>query len=152
MPSLIYHQNDANLQVYGDPVSTTNPVPVQTSGPFPVGATAITAASGNVAAAAAVATLPGVANKTTYITGFTITGGGATAAALVLATLVGCVSGTLTFVYGAVAGAALASQALVVSFDTPIPASAVNTAIVLTLPSLGAGNTNAAVTARGFQL
>jgi hypothetical protein len=31
-------------------------------------------------------------------------------------------------------------------------ASAVNTAIVLTLPSLGAGNTNAAVVAYGYQL
>jgi hypothetical protein len=38
-----------------------------------------------------------------------------------------------------------------VNFNPPIPAASVNTAIVVTLPSLGAGNTNAAVVTHGFQ-
>jgi hypothetical protein len=37
-----------------------------------------------------------------------------------------------------------------VPLPIPVPATAVNTAIVVTVPSLGAGNTNAAVTAFGF--
>lgn len=113
---------------------------------------AITAASGNVAAGAAVATLAAVAGRTTYITGFEITSSGATAALVVNPTITGTVTGTLTYVYAAVAGVTLINQPLVVTFNPPIPASAINTAIVVTLPSLGAGNTNAAVVAHGFQL
>lgn len=118
---------------------------------IPNGATAVTSSSGNVAAASAVATLPGVAGKTTYITGFEITGGGATAASLVVATLAGIISGTASYVVAVPVGATLGITPLSVQFSQPIPASAANTAIVLTLPSLGAGNTNAAVVAHGFQ-
>lgn len=118
---------------------------------YPPGSTPVTSSSGNVANAAAVATLPGVAGKTTYITGFSVTGGGATAASLVLATLAGLISGTATYVLGVVAGAAAANPAFSVQFSRPIPASAANTAVVLTVPALGAGNTNSAVVAHGFQ-
>lgn len=111
----------------------------------------ITASSGNVANASAVATLAGAAGKTTYITGFEITAGGATAGALVLATVTGLINGTATYVYAVATGAATGSPPLIVEFPAPIPASAVNTAIVVTLPALGAGNTNAAVVAHGFQ-
>lgn len=111
----------------------------------------ITASSGNVANASAVATLAGAAGKTTYITGFEITAGGATAGALVLATITGLINGTATYVYAVATGAATGSPPLIVEFSAPIPASAVNTAIVVTLPALGAGNTNAAVVAHGFQ-
>ena len=119
---------------------------------YPAGATPVTASSGNVANAAAVATLPAVAAKTTYITGFEITGGGATAAALVLATLAGLISGAATYVVGVVAGATASNPSIIIQFTSAIPGSAVNTAIVLTLPALGAGNTNAAVVAHGFQI
>lgn len=118
----------------------------------PASATAITAASGNVAAASAVATLAGVASKTTYITGFQITAGGATGAALVTATVTGVITGTLSYTFAAPAGATLGATPLVIDFPVPVPASAVNTAIVVTLPSLGTGNTNATVVATGFQL
>ncbi|RUV16965.1 MULTISPECIES: hypothetical protein [unclassified Mesorhizobium] len=127
-----------------------NPLPIAGSA-LPVGATAVTASSGNVANGAAVATLPGVVGQTTYITGFEITAGGATAAALVAATLSGIVGGTATYIFAAPAGVAVGAAPLVVQFAQPIPASAANTAIVLTLPALGAGNTNAAVVAHGFQ-
>lgn len=119
---------------------------------YPVGATPITSSSGNVANASAVATLAAAAGKTTYITALQITSGGSTAAALVLATLVGLLGGTATYVYATVAGATAKNPDLIIVFDIPLPASAVNTAIVLTLPALGAGNTNAAVSAQGFQL
>lgn len=119
---------------------------------YPVGATPLTASSGNVAAASAVATLAKAAAKTTYITGFEITAGGATGAALVTATVVGTITGTLSYTYAAPAGVTLGAVPLIVQFSTPIPASAVNTDIVVTLPSLGTGNTNATVVAHGYRL
>lgn len=118
----------------------------------PLEATPIIGVSGNVAAAAAVGTLAAAVGKRTFISGFSINSAGATAAAVVNATLAGLLGGTMTFPYVAVAGVTLKNADLVVTFYPPLPASADNTAIVLTLPSLGAGNTNAAVNAWGFQL
>lgn len=111
----------------------------------------ISAASGNVANASAVATLAAVAGKTTYISGLTITAGGATAGALVSATVAGLSGGTATYTIGAPTGVTVAATPMVLQFNPPLPASAVNTAIVVTLPALGAGNTNAAVSAWGYQ-
>lgn len=133
------------------------PSPVAVS-PYPfnpttaTSATPITAASGNVAAATATATLAGTPGKTTYICGFAITSTGSTAAAVVSPTVTGTITGTLTFTYASVAGATLANQSLIVPFNPCVPASAVNTGIAVALPSLGAGNTNATVNAWGFQL
>jgi hypothetical protein len=111
----------------------------------------VTSSSGNVANAAAVATLAGAAGLTTYISGFRCDGGGATAAALVSPTVAGTLGGTMTFTFGAVAGAALPDTAIQINFTTPIPASAPNTAIVVTLPALGAGNLKAACSAWGYR-
>lgn len=119
---------------------------------YPVGATPVTASSGNVAAASAVATLAGVSGKTTYITGFRCGGGGATAASLVNITVAGVISGTQTYTMGPVAGATLISAPVERRWEPGIPASAANTAIVVTMPSLGAGNTNASCNAEGYQL
>lgn len=113
--------------------------------------TIITASSGNVANASAAATLGAVAGKTTYMTGFEITSGGATAAAIVSPTVTGISGGTATYTYGCVAGATVANSSLQVTFYPPLIASAANTAIVVTLPALGAGNTNATVVAHGYQ-
>lgn len=120
--------------------------------PYPVGSTPITASSGNQAAGAAVATLAKVSAKTTYITGFEITSSGATVGLVVNPTVVGVVTGTMTYVYAAMAGALLINTPLVVTFNPPIPSSTVNTDIVVTLPSLGIGNTNACVVAHGYLL
>lgn len=120
--------------------------------PYPYGATPITAASGNVANASAVATLAASATKTTYITGFTISSSGATVGSVVSVTVVGTVSTTLTYTYAAPAGVLTMGTPLVVPFPVAIPGSAVNTAVVVTLPALGGGNTNATVVAHGYQL
>ncbi len=120
---------------------------------LPAGSTVVTASSGNVANAAAAASLPAPgAAVLNYATGFVITAGGATAGSLVLATLAGVLGGTMTFAIAIPAGATLGAQPLVVSFPTPIPASALNTAITLTLPAAGVGNTNAAVVLTGFKV
>ena len=107
-------------------------------------------ASGSVANAAATATLTGTATTTVYITGFTCTPGGATAAALVSVTVTGTLGGTMTYTVGAPAGAAVAGYPLVVTFSPAYPAAAINTAIAVSMPALGAGNTNAACVATGF--
>lgn len=122
-------------------------------------ATPVANSSGNVAAASAVATLPAVAGKVTYIEGFDITGAGATGASIVAVTVTGLPTtiGTLTFEVVVPAGATVGiggtgNPGLIpVRFPTPLPASAANTTIVVTAPSFGTGNTNACVTAYGFQ-
>lgn len=113
--------------------------------------TPITAASGNVAAGVATATLAAAGGKLTYITGFEITSDGATVGVCVNPTVVGVVTGTMTYTYCAPAGALLAATPLIVEFPQPIPSSAVNTAVAVSLPSLGTGSTNATVTAHGYQ-
>lgn len=111
----------------------------------------LAASSGNVVAAAAVATLAAEVGKTTYVSGFILTAAGATAALVVNATIAGVLGGTMTFSFAFPAGVTLQATPLAVTFPYPIPASAVNTAIVVTLPSGGAGNTNAAAVAIGFR-
>lgn len=110
------------------------------------------ATSGNVAAAAAVATIAADNAKRAFLTGFEITGGGATAASVVLATVTGLASGTKTFAIAVPAGVTLGIVPLVVPLPVPLPAVNSATNIVITLPSLGAGNTNACVNAHGFKL
>jgi hypothetical protein len=119
---------------------------------LPAGATPLNATSGNQANANAVATLAAAAGKTTYITGFEATSSGATIGAVVLLAISGLLGGTVSYVFAAPAGVLLEATPLIVPFSQPLPASAANTAIVVTLPALGAGNTNAIVTAHGYQL
>lgn len=105
--------------------------------------------SGNQANANAVATIPALAGQVAFITAIEIYAGGATAAALVDVTIAGLLGGAKVLPFGVPAGATLSAAPLVVEFDRPIPASAVNTAITATLPALGAGNTKARVVLRG---
>jgi hypothetical protein len=117
---------------------------------YPQGATPRIAGSGVVANASAVATLAGAASVTTYLSGFKITAGGATAAGLVTVTVTGLLGGTRSFVFGVPAGVTLVAEPLLVDFAAALPASAANTAIVVTVPALGSGNTHAAVVAHGY--
>ncbi len=112
----------------------------------------VSASSGNVAAGTATATLAaGGGKRVTYICGFSATGGGATAASVVNLTVTNVVTGTMTYTFGAVAGVGVPDTPLVVQFNPCLPANASNTTIVVSMPSLGAGNTNAAVNAWGFK-
>lgn len=115
--------------------------------------TSVVGSSGSVANTATGATLPAAVGKTTYITGFEITGAGATAASVITVTITGT-SGpsTPTYLLTIPAGATTGITPLQVEFPQPIPASAQNTAIVVNLPAFGAGNTNACATAHGYQL
>lgn len=148
----------ASSEPFAMAVATFRPVvlgvegTVNTLPPYPAVATAITADSGNVAAATATATLAGATGKTTYISGFMVTASGATAASVVTGTVTGVITGTLHFTFVAPAGVTAVCTPLVVTFPYPIPASATNTAIAVALPSLGSGNTNATVSAFGYQI
>jgi hypothetical protein len=107
-------------------------------------------ASATGAASILTATLAAVASVTTYITGFEVTGLGATTALGITVAVTGTLGGTLSYILAVPAGVLVGATPLIVEFSRPIPASAVNTAIVVTVPSFGAGNTLAAVVAHGF--
>lgn len=140
----------------GQPFSGTAAQPVAVA-PYPIDSTGVSAvpikaSSGNVANATATASLAGVAAKTTYITGFDVTGSGATAGSVVSVTVTGLLGGTSTYTLAVSAGAAVGNAPLVIDFVPPLPASAVNTAIVVTCPALGLGNTNNTVNAYGYYI
>jgi hypothetical protein len=126
--------------------------------PYPTGetgkvATPIAASSGNVAAGVAAATLAaGGANVMTYISGFEFTANGATGQSTVQLQVTGVTGGPLVYNINVPAGAQVVIPTLSVQFNPPLQASALNTAIVATVPSLGAGNVNSAVNAHGYQL
>lgn len=111
-------------------------------------------ASATGAAAAIVATLPAsaVAVATTFITGFEVTGTGATAGSVIIVTVTGILGGTKSYALAIPAGVGNSITPLIVEFSRPIPASGLNQPIAVNVPSFGAGNTNAAVTAHGFQV
>lgn len=107
--------------------------------------------SGNVAAATATATLLATLGRVTHISGFYVTGGGATAGSIITVTVTGVKDGPFSYSFAVPTGAAVGAATLDVYFDPPIPATGPNTAIVVSAPSFGAGNTNACVVANGFQ-
>lgn len=120
--------------------------------PYPVAATVLGGSSGNVANAAATVTLAAAASVTTYITGFQCTAAGATAPLVVTATVTGLIGGVQSHTFVFPTGATVVAEPLIVTFPTPVPASAANTAIVVSLPAGGAGNTNATCSAQGFRV
>jgi hypothetical protein len=126
-------------------------VPYGAAAPFANGgAAAVKATSGNTANASAVATLAADATKFTYITGFDVTGSGATAGLPVVVTVAGLAGGSITYTYTAAIGALVANQPLSIRFPNPMTSSAINTAITVTCAALGIGSTNNVVNAFGF--
>lgn len=110
----------------------------------------VTVASG--AAQANNAVLAGAQGKTTYLSGFMITGLGATSASTIVVTITGLVGGgTPAFQLSIPAGATILIAPLEFKPNVPLPASGQNQAITVNVPSFGAGNTAACVTAYGFQ-
>ena len=122
------------------------------SSDYPQGAIPLDATSGNVANAIASATLAANATRFTYITGFEVTGSGATTALPVTVTVSGTQGGTLSYTYVFVAGVLLANESLIIEFPKPIQGFAINTAIVVSCPESGSGGTNNTVNVHGYQL
>jgi len=119
---------------------------------FPPGSTPVTAVFNAADTTTATATLAAVAAKFTYICGFNITGLGATAATSVTPTITGLPNAfTFTGAYTFAAGAAVANAPVSFSFGNYcLPSSAVNTAVVVTVPG-AAGNTATSINAWGYQ-
>jgi len=122
--------------------------------PVPFGATSVNSTSGNVANAQAQASIAAVAGKISYLSGFSMSALGATAGSTVTLTIAGLAGGNRTLLVIVPAGATTPVNPfpLIEKFNPPLAASAPNTAITVTLPALGAGNTNAMVNAEGYQL
>lgn len=120
--------------------------------PYPVNAAPLIASSGNKANTSAAATLTPGATQTAYLTGFEVTGSGAVAGLPVTVTVAGILGGTQSFTYTFAAGVLVPNQPLIVPFPVPLPASAINTPIVVTCPASGAGGTNNTVVAHGYAL
>lgn len=98
-----------------------------------------------------VATMPAVAGQFNTIQSLRITGLGATSATVVTATLAGVQGGAITYPVTVPTGATVAITPVTDSFGgIGLQSSAVNTAITLTLPAFGAGNTNELASIAGF--
>ena len=129
----------------GTPAGATSPAQHQGVAAMPAAVVAVD----QDAAAETVAALPAVASKTNYLTGFAISGGGATSASVVRATITG-IGVTWGVDIAVPAGADLGIVPIIVTLPAPIPASAVNTAITLTVPSFGSGNTDVSIAIFGY--
>src|SRR5262249_50052178 len=134
--------------------SARRPSPRSPPMPAPADGIQLSATSGVVSNASAVATLAGAVGRLTYISGFQIWALGATGASVASPTVAGIVGGTIVTFFSVVAGVALPCQPfpLDFKFPMPVPANGLNTAIVVTCPALGAGNTTTIVNAQGFQI
>lgn len=116
---------------------------------YPEGATPIADGSGNVAAAAAVATLAAANNERAALAGFELSGNGATAGSTVEVTVAGVIDGPITFQLAVPAGATV-PVSMSKQFNPPLVGAADGTDIVVTAPSLGAGNLKNQVYAWGY--
>lgn len=98
-------------------------------------------------------TFPAVSGQTFYLSGFDITGLGATAGSTIQITVTGTSSAN-TPTYNLVIPAGATTS---IGFFPPIrygekgmPAAGQNSSVTVNVPSFGAGNTNASVVAFGF--
>jgi len=129
----------------GDVLSAANPLPVTSVATPPAGLTAI-AGNATGTTGAVVGTLAGVANKTTYISGFTVSAVGGVASVGPIA-VAGLAGGTQS--YNLLSSAT--GNTLSVNFHPAIAASATNTAITVTTTADGTA-TAVSVNSWGFQL
>lgn len=115
--------------------------------------TPITISTTGTAGATSV-TIPAVAGKTAYLCAFNFTGTNATAATNGSVTVTGLIGGTVTYGYPTLAaGAAVQNTPPVDEGFTPcIPASNINSAIVVNGPALGTGAPLVTLTASGYYL
>lgn len=122
----------------------------QVVSPVPAGNVQTGGSSGNIANAAASASITATATRFSFISGMQITYGGATAAVCVTATVTGVLGGTRSYAVCAPAGVAVMGTPLIVQFVPPLSSTAINTQITASLPALGAGNAFATVSVDGF--
>ncbi len=95
--------------------------------------------SNNTVAANSVVTLTIPSAKMGYLDGFDVDGTGASSAGSVTVVVSGILGGSLSYIMPIVAGNTNACNPLVRRFNPPLQASAVNTNIVISVPSFGSG-------------
>jgi hypothetical protein len=115
------------------------------SSSLPGAAVAVEASANTAAGAQIVATLPAAAGISTWITGFDVTVSNGTAGSVLVA-----VAGIATARSWYIAQVASGQSTLSIRFPRPIPSSAVNTAVTVTVPTTTTGFNS--VVAYGFQL
>lgn len=110
--------------------------------------------SGVVANAVATAVAPAVSGQYWYTTRIDVAASGATGNSVVNLSLNGVKNGPLlwpiTCQNNANAPAVAGVPVITIQFESPLAPSAVNSAVNASLPSLGTGSTNAAVTIYGY--
>lgn len=119
--------------------------------PYPASAQPVAASSGNLSNAEAIATLPGAPNLLTYITSFQCTSTGSDIVLGVTITVAGVVGGTQSYAFNT-GDNKIAGDQMIIPYSYPLPASAENTPIVVSMPANGVGNTHASCSAQGFQI
>jgi hypothetical protein len=139
------------LKVQG-PDTLGNLLQIQTFFPSATGSTGQTLSNSATGAASAItATLTSTVGQTAWVTGFEVTGAGATGASVIVVTITGGLGGTLSYDLVIPAGVTTSITPLIVEFPQPLPANGTNTNIVCNVPSFGAGNTNSAAVIHGFR-
>ena len=119
---------------------------------YPTGAVPV-AAVATAANAATAPTLPAAVGKTTYVSGIQFSAASPTAATVIGANLQGVLGGTVQYVLPLPAAAAQAALTpFAVVFNPPVPASAANTAITLSVSAVGAGSITQTAAIQGFQI
>jgi hypothetical protein len=118
--------------------------------PLPTGATPKNQSNVGTNAAVTATVTAGGAGRFTWITGFEITAVDTATGGTGRATVTG-VGTTLNYEYS-VQGTANGYNPLIVPFNPPIRSGLVNTDIVVSVPALGAGTGEVAVTAHGYNL
>jgi len=131
-------------------VGPDNVTPIDLGG-IPFGATQLTNGSAVVSASAATATLTVTSGRTGYLTGFTVTGLGATVAAMPVVSVTGLVGGTVNFAYPAPIGVGVAGPVMSINFTTPLR-GILSTNIVVSVATFGVGNVGASCVAYGYMI
>jgi hypothetical protein len=107
----------------------------------------VTAVAAN---AVCTATFPAAVGKTNYVQGVVLSTGGATVGLLASVTLAGLSGGTITLPLSIPTGPLLGCGPHVIPFPRAMRGVAPNTAVSVSIPALGAGNTSASATLIGF--
>lgn len=113
-------------------------------------ATVVTDSATAAAGAMAPSLAAGVGLRT-HLCGFQVTGLGATGASAIEIVTTGLAT-NLKWKLAIPAGATVGVTPLCVNLPIPVPASADNTAIGISVPSFGSGNTAAAISVVGFRV
>lgn len=149
--ALVFSLGLVGLSRWGDSRLVTQ-VEAQVSNPtYPPGAIAVIDSTSTADTASQTATLPASPSRLTHICGWTVTGLGATALSNVVVT-VATLQGnkTLNYAYAMPVGATVIAAPVGDNYTPCLPANAVNTAVVVTVPG-AAGNTNTNIAVWGYQ-